>query len=185
MTQQQINEFTTRCYQAAMANGWHEQKRTNNEFILLIQSEMFEAFEAYRKNKYAKNIIENTVQAKRFFNGECEFDKGFFEMCIKDTFEDELADTAIRIFDCAGAFGLEIQTRYYKAANASFIATFTEFVKFSASMLDCSVHGGNLGYLLMCVIEIAMQNEIDLFRHIELKLEYNKTRGIRHGNKIL
>ncbi len=185
MNQQQITDLTKRCYEAEKQNGWHEQQRSQNEFILLIQSEMFECFEAYRKNKYAKNIIENTTQAKRFFNIECEFDKGFFEMCIKDTFEDELVATAIRIFDCAGAFDLEIQTRHYKAGQASFISTFKEFVKFSTGMLDCSVHGGNLGYLLMCVIEIAMQNDIDLLRHIELKLEYNKTRGVRHGGKIL
>ena len=185
MNQQQLNDLTKRCYEAAKANGWHEQERTPNEFILLIQSEMFECFEAYRKNKYAKIIIENTTQAKRFFNGECEFDKGFFEMCIKDTFEDELADTAIRIFDCAGAFGLNLKVRFYKGGNASFIEVCTEFVRFSSGIFNNDILAGNLDYLLICIIEIAMQNNIDILRHIDLKLEYNKTRGIRHGNKIL
>jgi hypothetical protein len=179
MNQQQINDLTTKCHEAAKANGWHEQKRTNNEFILLIQSEMFECFEAYRKNKYASILSFESLDKEDFVF------KSNFEQNIKDTFEDELADTAIRIFDCAGAFDLEITELQDEQNQFSFIFNFTEFVKISAGALDNHLLKGSLILLLSIVTQIAESQEIDLLRHIELKLEYNKTRGIRHGNKIL
>lgn len=184
MTQTQLIDLTKRCYEAAKANGWHEQQRSQNEFILLIQSEMFECFEAYRKNKYAKGHVLNNELASEFFNHK-EFDKGFFEMYIKDTFEDELADTAIRIFDFMGFLNETPERFNIAVSNGIFIPSLTQFNVFATSLLNNSIDGKKLCYLLEIVLEIAQVHNIDLLRHIELKLQYNKTRGVRHGGKIL
>ncbi len=184
MSQQQLTDLTKRCYEAAKANGWHEQQRTLNEFILLIKSEMFEAFDAYRSNKYAKNNIEKSKTAIEFFN-ENVFDKGFYEMCIKGTFDEELADTAIRIFDFIGFLNETPERFNIAVSNGIFIPSFTQFDIFATSLLNNSIDGKKLSYLLEIVFEISEASEINLIQHIDLKLEYNKTRGIRHGNKIL
>lgn len=63
--------------------------------LLLIVSEVTEAMEADRKHKYIKEP----------FNGnDYMHDSDFvreFELHIKDTFEDEIADATIRLFDLA------------------------------------------------------------------------------------
>jgi NTP pyrophosphatase (non-canonical NTP hydrolase) len=62
--------------------------------MMLINSELVEAFEAYRKDKFC-----NT----KAFKFDCivmdgtELFKKQFEESVKDTFEDELADTLIRL----------------------------------------------------------------------------------------
>jgi len=185
MTQTQLTDLTKRCYEAAKANGWHEQQRSQNEFILLIQSEMFECFEAYRKNKYAKDVIEVDSTAAKFDNLHLAFDKTFFEIHVKDTFEDELADTAIRIFDFMGFLNETPERFNIAVSNGIFIPSLTQFNVFATSLLNNSIDGKKLCYLLEIVLEIAQVHNIDILRHIDLKLEYNKTRGVRHGGKIL
>lgn len=54
------------------------------------------------KNKKMKNDQSNTNE-KGIAHGD------IFETYIKDTFEDELADTVIRILDLCGARGIDIE----------------------------------------------------------------------------
>jgi len=94
---------------------------------MLCVSEISEALEADRKSKIA-NVHSLSVFIR---NGlDCNVDSVFkaeFESHIKDTFEDEIADTIIRLLDLCG----------YK--------------------------------------------NIDIEKHIELKLRYNETREHMHG----
>ena len=193
MNLEQLQEYTSKCHEAAKLNGWHEQTRTETEIILLIKSEMFEAFEAYRKQKYARTSLE-----KAKFESICNnFDyKNVFEIYVKDKFEDELADTAIRIFDAAGKFEQPLsevkQSTIENLAKSKhisndnkFMGFFNEFDTFSTSVKDMGIRGHNLSFLLALVLEICKRNEVDLIKHIELKLKYNSLRGHRHGGKIL
>ena len=67
--------------------------------LMLIVSELGEALEALRKGKRAKkNEFEFSPQMVKHF-----------ETFIKDTFEDELADTVIRIFDLCAYLGINIE----------------------------------------------------------------------------
>ena len=91
--------------------------RETGTLLMLIVSELAEAMEADRKGRYA--------DLGKYYKG-IEYS---FETYVKDTFEDELADTAIRIFDLCEALGIDIQ------------------------------------------------------KHIELKMEYNKSRSYKHGGK--
>ena len=75
-----VSDWVRDCHLAARENGFWAKKRNVGEMLMLIVSELGEAIEAHRK--------------------------GDFGLELKDTFEDELADTAIRLFDLCG--GLEI-----------------------------------------------------------------------------
>lgn len=78
--------------------------------IMLIVSELSEAVEADRVSRMADwKEYSTVVKELRREN----YRKGFiftsaFEGCIKDTFEDEIADTIIRIFDLCKKMGIPI-----------------------------------------------------------------------------
>lgn len=124
-----MNELTENKYKLnALAKSIHEgnkergfdvSKENIGQTLMLVVTELSEALEADRKGRYAK--------LDRYYQGIASND--LFETFIKDTFEDEIADAMIRLFDMAGALGIDIE------------------------------------------------------KHIELKLNYNKTRAMKHGKK--
>lgn len=73
----------------------------------LIHSEISEAFEAFRKDKLfklddrGKNILKGWKHDKQF--------KPQFELLCKDTFEDEVADSIIRLLDLCGKMNIDIE----------------------------------------------------------------------------
>lgn len=120
MNKVDLNELSKAIHQDNVDRGFYDDERQIGTLLMLIVSELAEALEADRKDRHCK---ESGGALKA--NGT--IDKELFEEKFKNTFEDEIADTFIRLFDLCG-------------------------------------------YL-----------NIDIRKHIALKLEYNKTRGYRHG----
>lgn len=85
--------------------------------LMLATSELGEAMEALRKDEFA-NI-------KAFERGLPTADgvvgaNAVFEIHVKNTFEDELADTIIRLLDMAGKLGIDVDKHIaYKTAYNS------------------------------------------------------------------
>lgn len=121
----------------AKEKGFWESERNNGELLMLIVSELAEALEALRKDHRAAKYIVDDLYADLqidMLDEEYNFNltnwKESFEKGIKSSFEDELADVAVRLFDLCGGL------------------------------------------------------DIDLAKHIELKMYYNSTRGYKHGKKF-
>lgn len=120
MNKIELNNLSKVIHQDNVERGFYDDPRQIGTLLMLIVSELSEALEADRKDRHCPI----TVYALND-DGTLNVDK--FKETVKDTFEDEIADTFIRLFDLCG-------------------------------------------YL-----------NIDIEKHIALKLEYNKTRGYKHG----
>jgi len=130
-----LNESAKIIHEGNKKRGFYDNREKNiGELLMLVVSELGEALEAHRKGvesnlksfesdlKYAGFDIDS-----EFENSEIPWFVNRFKSTIKDGFEDEIADSVIRLLDICG-------------------------------------------YL-----------EIDIDRHINLKLAYNSTRPHKHG----
>ena len=111
-----LNELSKKIHQDNVERGFYDEQREVGTNLMLVVSELGEAIEADRKCKHAN------LEAYELAPTEISF-----KTYIKDTFEDEIADTFIRLFDLCGLYGIDIE------------------------------------------------------KHIETKLAYNRTRGYKHG----
>lgn len=98
-----LNTLCTTTHAAALAKGWYDKKRELPELLMLIVSELSEALEADRKNKWASVEPGFMVSCLEVFNA---ID---FETFVKDTVEDEIADTFIRLADLCGYYNIDIE----------------------------------------------------------------------------
>mgnify|MGYP001005592030 FL=1 len=98
-----LNKLRDEIHEYAISKGFWDKERETGTLLMLCVSELAEAMEADRNVLYAD--LELIEKDKENF---IDF-KWSFENSIKDTFEDELADTIIRILDLCGAKGIDIE----------------------------------------------------------------------------
>jgi len=92
------------CICGSCVGSGKDANKNVGELLMLVVSELGEALEAHRKGSHAN--IESFV-----FHVSDKEDKRYddaFLIHIKDTFEDELADTVIRIADMCGYLGIDL-----------------------------------------------------------------------------
>lgn len=118
-----IKELIKNSYETSKSKGFHdindkliknikseEDKKALNDLIItqklmLISSEVVEAMESIRKNRYTK-MSKSEINTLLL-----EHDSKYvslFEKTVKDTFEDEIADVFIRLGDLCGKFNIDI-----------------------------------------------------------------------------
>ena len=132
-----MEQLIKKAHEVAKEKGFWETERNVPEILMLVVSELAEALEALRKDHYADKAavkdLYNDIEINKY---EDEFNimsgpwKAGFEANIKSSFEDEIADVAIRLFDLCGGLNIDLQ------------------------------------------------------KHIELKMMYNSMRGYKHGKKF-
>jgi len=118
-----LNELSKQLHQFQVKMGFTDSNIIQR--LMLVHSEISEAFEAHRKDKRCR--VEDYEKGYR--HQEREQKKKGFELHVKDSLEDEIADAVIRL-------------------------------------------------LAFC-----KENNIDIEKHIELKMEYNEMRGFKYGDK--
>lgn len=170
------NELKEKAHSNAVNHGFWKNRLSNEHCLMLVITEIGELVDADRKGRYAEKY--------NFLS--CNSSMRAFETYIKDTIEDEFADVTIRLFDLAGALGVDFDKmkpcRYYRAYNKF---SFTENAFGLVKGLSRDVIGieKRIQFGLEYIIKWAHFLDIDLPWHIEQKMKYNESRAPLHGKK--
>lgn len=180
-----LNAYRDQAYKIACEHGFHDEERSIEHWKCLIVSELMEAVEADRKGKRADirafNARQFVGRGSKDVTVSYEYN---FGLCIKDTVEDELADACIRIFDLAGYKNIDLDLEAEKTPGIISNGTFTESVyKTIHSLVGCELLSRCLILSLIRIFSIADNMNIDIEKHIRLKMEYNSSRPYKHGKK--
>jgi NTP pyrophosphatase (non-canonical NTP hydrolase) len=100
-----INVLAYAIYKNNVEKGFYEKEKNIGEMLCLIHSEVSEALEADRKDRYSAGTMMNVL------NGLVS-DKDFvvaYKKQVKGTFEEEMADIFIRVLDLCAFKGIDIE----------------------------------------------------------------------------
>lgn len=178
-----LNELRNKAYHCAVAHGWHEENLSDEHFLCLVISELMEAVEADRIGKYAnKERFDYYMSLKERSDDEFIY---AFKYDIKDSVEDELADSCIRLLDLAGLRGYDLDSFDYEGSDTEDYSnmSFTESMFRICVYITDNFYKAELFVLLNEIFDFCHDRNIDIFWHIEQKMKYNELRSYKHGNK--
>ncbi len=103
-----IAEMQKQAYENAKAKGFHDSENNVGEMLMLVVSELGEALDAHRSGNMTEDRVKPFIP--RYAEGKTSDEyHALFRDTVKDTFEDELADTVIRIGDLCGVMGIDLE----------------------------------------------------------------------------
>lgn len=181
-----IKKLTNEAHENAKSKGFWDEPREKQELLMLMVTEVAEAVEADRKDRYCDM---NAFYASLAIEG---FEKTY-NNTVKGTFEEEMADVCIRIFDYCGQWGIKLGSvtsamdKELHAWTGIEIKNTAGFL-FSITRSVTDMHFGSFpkmkaGEVLGKIVHLCRVKNIDLDKHIELKMKFNKTRPFKHGKK--
>lgn len=104
-----LNELRDKIHENAKNKGFWDNQRETGALLMLCVSELAEALEADRMGKHSDTTgINELIKAGYTWDDTPVSYQSYFVRDVKNTFEDELADTIIRVLDLCGANGIDI-----------------------------------------------------------------------------
>lgn len=181
-----FNLLAKKAFENAKEKGFHDKPHTDAHYLMLVACELAEAVEADREGKRSDRRTYNFLLQEY---GET-LAKHLFEMHIKDTVEDELADAVIRLLDYVGVKGYDIPENYITSEQIKaevcevrewmLNKSFTDVV-FTSCMVNIESAKEIPEALIYAIFVVAELYDIDLMWHIQEKMIYNSTREMLHG----
>jgi len=176
MDAEKLTKWSKEIYENAAAHGWHEEKHSPEHYLGLIMTEVAEAVEADRKNRYCGFVnLELLDQISDFGS--------WYRGGVKGTVDEEFADIVIRLLDMAvelyGDFKyLEPYKKIVPSKTLSLVENLWFFVKNKLYHYQPQISEA-----IVFIYDLAGQLHIDLDQHIEWKMRYNSLREYKHGGK--
>lgn len=184
-----LQELAAKVHDNAVKHGWWEKHPSDEHCLMLVISELAEAIEADRKGRMAnvawfEKMINETPSCHETATYEERY-AYWFETYIKDTLQDELADTVIRLLDLAGAHCYNVLRSFITRNDLTKQRAFTENVWEIVQVVTNS----NIPVSVRVILSIEMVDVLantygfNLWWYVEKKMEYNISRPYKHGKK--
>lgn len=108
-----INKLAEEVHENAKEKGWYDKEKNLGEMLCLIHSEVSEALEADRNDRYCKAtpLVLGGLADKNFgatYHDDSQF-IGEYKKSVRGTFEEELADIVIRVMDLAAYRNIDLE----------------------------------------------------------------------------
>lgn len=195
ITKEDLEVLSKQAFESAKSKGFYSDTGIDITFYLMfIIVEMSEALQADRKDRHGS--IED-------YESEIEMGRDIptaYKNTLEGTVESEFADIAIRILSLLGSIMDSEKAEFmededlideYKLAEFIFGLDLVEdLYRLIEKMGVCDLNDSPNWYLakhlqkiLMDIFAIAHSNNINLMKHIRLKMKYNETRPYLHGYK--
>ena len=181
-----FNLLAKKAYENAKAKGFNDKTHTDAHYLMLVACELAEAVEADREGRRSGRRTYNFLLQEY---GE-PLERHLFDMHIKDTVEDELADAVIRLLDYVGVKGYDIPENYITSEqikaeveeNKEWLInkSFADVV-FNSCLVNIESAKEIPEALMYAIFVVAELYGIDLFWHIDEKMRYNQLREYKHG----
>lgn len=183
-----IQEAIKESHECAVAKDFYSPPLSVPTLLALIITELSEAIEADRKDKYFDDSEWSLAQIGDMLeNQKDRHSIQVYQYWLKDTFEDELAGACIRLFDLVGYLGLEIWNPPTKLQEPDIPGNIMEAINQVCVGYTIKDDMPILTFFLSCVLgtifAIAKKLDFDLWAHIEAAMKYNWLREIKHGKK--
>lgn len=190
-----FNALAADVYGNASTHGFHDEERNLPHWLCLVICELSEAVEADRKHSRAKldafsRAMKEPVCPHEGYNPEQIFDY-WFRTYVKDTVEDELADTVIRLLDLAAMRGADLSNLF-----CGTIHSWDETASFTEMIFDLQAHvaiffdsrkvmpqNRAFSELIKAIYGLADRLGVELHKFVTLKMEYNRHREFKHGKE--
>lgn len=186
MNLNKLNELSKQAHEQAVKNGFWEKDYSGEHCLMMVISEISEAIEADRKGRHSNKLgFELSKENYPWEDSPATYEH-FFNTHIKGTVEEELADAYIRLLDLAGAQDMDIPDD---------LSEYLDYVEDTLKELEnrsfpefcfdlCEMITRGCVIEAMCIIQTYCEfKNIDIFWHIEHKMQYNKTREYKHGKQ--
>ena len=186
------NKLRDQAHEMAKRHGFWDDNHSDDHFLCLIVSELMEAVEADRNERYgslqAMVAVVNVQESSEIGITDQWLGiwyKMYFEERVKDSVGDELADALIRIMDLAGRHHIDLTgiidtqdiVKKEKSFTENIYSIVKDLVNYRYSLDD------QLNYAKLEICRLAEILGIDIITHINLKMMYNRIRIKLHGKK--
>lgn len=180
-----LNMLRDKAYECAKAHGWHDAECTKSHWLCLVISELMEAVEADRNNRYALiTKFNNEVKKNNYVVGSILW-VNKFNQYIKDTVQDEMADACIRLMDLAGLYKVDLGKYDYEKCDTNFYdnCTMTESMFLITDNITTCFTPSDIPCMLNEIFAFCKSRSFDIIQFIELKMAYNETRPYKHNKQ--
>lgn len=179
MTKEQIAEIGKDHYADMVRLGWIDKELSNSHYLMLVIGEVCEAIQADRKGNLT---VSQSVSADILRSEVDEMDsdllfKESFEYYCKDTVQDELADTMLRLLSL---FYMKEMYEYAEADQDC--GFFPKYDTFTENAMELVKILADHPAIIAIVAGISYVNKwadslgIDLYKACKRKMRYNRIR---------
>lgn len=187
-----LTRYAKDFHERSVAKGFWDVPHSIGHYLMLVVSELSEAVEADRLDKWAK-LDPDTIDTLHRIEGAIYVQE--FLRLVEGTVGCEIADAVIRLLDLLGWMlkdralsETEVATdlgvsAFYIAREMTLADALWPILQEACCLCGKYAHRYAILYSIKSLELLCDRLGIDLMAHIELKLKYNATRPALHGKK--